>query len=121
MILAADVGVALRSAPVTAATWDVVVLDPPRTGVEAKALASLVAVAAPRLVYVSCDPATLARDARLLCEAGYTLTFAQPFDMFPQTHHVEVLAQFERGYGRFLLETVRYTRRLLAQHRESDL
>ena len=78
----------------TAATWDVVVLDPPRTGVEAKALAALVGVGAPRLVYVSCDPATLARDARLLCDAGYTLTFAQPFDMFPQTHHVEVLAQF---------------------------
>ena len=65
-------------------------LDPPRTGVAASALGALAGLAAPRLVYVSCDPATLARDARLLCAAGYTLTFAQPFDMFPQTHHVEV-------------------------------
>ena len=72
-------------------------LDPPRTGVDAGALGAFAGLAAPRLVYVSCDPATLARDGRLLCDAGYALTFAQPFDMFPQTHHVEVLAQFDLG------------------------
>jgi 23S rRNA (uracil1939-C5)-methyltransferase len=71
---------------------DAAVVDPPRTGLSRDAIEGLIRLAPPRLVYVSCDPATLARDARQLCEAGYELLDAQPLDMFPQTYHVECVA-----------------------------
>lgn len=90
--MAADVNSALRRRTIQDSRWDIVVLDPPRTGVEPETLESLLRLAAPRLFYVSCEPATLARDLRILCDAGYQLQQVQPFDMFPQTHHVEVLA-----------------------------
>lgn len=76
---------------------DVVLLDPPRTGAEA-AVAEMSRIAPRRIVYVSCHPATLARDARVLVEThGYKLRTVRVFDMFPHTHHVEALALFERG------------------------
>ena len=68
---------------------DVIVVDPPRTGIEKGALDHLLTLAAPLLVYVSCDPATLARDARRLAEGGYSLEQITPFDLFPQTYHIE--------------------------------
>jgi 23S rRNA (uracil1939-C5)-methyltransferase len=76
---------------------DRVVLDPPRRGVERNALLALAALRAPVVVYVSCDPATLARDARILAEKGYRLQSAQPLDLFPQTAHVETVAHFVLG------------------------
>ncbi len=76
---------------------DVVVLDPPRTGAEA-ASAAMDRIAPRRIVYVSCHPATLARDAQVLVERhGFSLRAVRVFDMFPHTHHVEALALFERG------------------------
>jgi 23S rRNA (uracil1939-C5)-methyltransferase len=76
--------------------WDVVVLDPPRTGAEAP-VAELDAAAPRRIVYVSCHPATLARDAQVLVERhGFKLKTARVFDMFPHTHHIEALALFTR-------------------------
>ncbi len=79
-----------RNAPAT------VVVDPPRTGMSKDAIEGLARLRAPRVVYVSCDPPTLARDARRLLDAGYRLTSLSAFDLFPNTPHVESLAIFER-------------------------
>ena len=76
---------------------DVVIADPPRAGMHPKALQTLRELAPPAVVYVSCSPASLARDGRLLCEGGlYRLVSVQPVDLFPQTNHVESVARFER-------------------------
>ncbi len=95
-MLAATVEAGLRSAEVAGARWDAVLLDPPRKGVERAALERIAALEAERLVYVSCDPATLARDLALLREGGYATLYAQPLDMFPQTAHVECVALMSR-------------------------
>lgn len=75
---------------------DVVVLDPPRTGAGAEVIAGLITLAPGAVVYVACDVAALARDTRALIEGGYRLTAVQPLDLFPMTHHVEVVATFTR-------------------------
>lgn len=75
---------------------DVVVVDPPRAGLSRAAIDAVIATDATRLVYVSCDPATLARDARILCDAGFRAVRVTPVDLFPQTYHVETVAVFER-------------------------
>ena len=72
---------------------DAVVLDPPRTGLAPGAAGRIAALAPRRIVYLSCDPATLARDAAALVAAGYALEGVVAFDLFPQTPHVEVLAR----------------------------
>jgi 23S rRNA (uracil1939-C5)-methyltransferase len=74
-----------------------VVVDPPRTGMSRAALEAVCALRAPRLVYVSCDVATLARDARRLVDWGYALREIDAFDLFPNTPHVETVAVFERA------------------------
>jgi 23S rRNA (uracil1939-C5)-methyltransferase len=74
---------------------EVVVLDPPRAGLEPEARDGLPRLAAPRVVYVSCDPATLARDVGVLADGGYALVSLEGFDLFPQTAHVEALAVLE--------------------------
>lgn len=76
---------------------DVVILDPPRKGSDERTLGAIVTAAPKRVVYVSCNPATLARDARYLCEHGYRLVKAAGFDMFPNTVHVETVALFSRS------------------------
>lgn len=78
--------VTMRPAP------DAVVLDPPRTGCHPAALEALAALRPERIAYVSCDPATLGRDLKVLCASGFRLTQVQPIDMFPHTHHIEVVA-----------------------------
>jgi 23S rRNA (uracil1939-C5)-methyltransferase len=74
--------------------YDAAVIDPPRSGMDAAALASLIDLQPRQIVYVSCDPATLARDAKRLTTAGYKLRDVQPVDMFPQTYHIESVAHF---------------------------
>lgn len=75
---------------------DAAVIDPPRKGCEAEVLHALAALAPQRIVYVSCNPATLARDAAILAQAGYRAQKVQPVDMFCQTGHCEVVAKLER-------------------------
>lgn len=72
---------------------DVVVADPPRAGFHPKALSALARLAPARIVYVSCNPATLARDVGELARQGYRLEWVQPVDMFPQTPHIEAVAR----------------------------
>jgi len=73
-----------------------VVVDPPRTGMSREALARVIELDAPGVVYVSCDVATLARDARVLLDAGYRIASARAFDLFPNTAHVETIISFSR-------------------------
>jgi len=74
---------------------DVIVLDPPRKGCDPALLETAASMKPGRIVYVSCNPATLARDAKYLSELGYRVREVQPVDMFPQTGHVECCALLE--------------------------
>lgn len=71
---------------------DVILVDPPRAGLDTEVLDSIVELAPEVLVYVSCDPATLGRDAKRLTNAGFRLAQITPFDMFPQTYHIESIS-----------------------------
>lgn len=73
--------------------YDVILLDPPRTGLRPKVLEQLGVLRVPRLLYLSCDPPSLSRDVKFLCAQGYTIHRLQPFDMFPQTAHLETLVE----------------------------
>ncbi|MBI3493626.1 MAG: class I SAM-dependent RNA methyltransferase [Acidobacteria bacterium] len=89
----------VRLQPDRAGLWPdrlTLIVDPPRTGMSRGALDGALAMRASRLVYVSCDVATLARDARRIVDAGYAVTRADAFDMFPNTPHVETVVVFDR-------------------------
>ena len=76
---------------------DVVFMDPPRAGSDEAFLSSVVKLAPEKIVYISCNPATLARDLALFAEEGYVTKEVQPVDLFPQTTHVECVVLLERG------------------------
>jgi 23S rRNA (uracil1939-C5)-methyltransferase len=90
----ADVAQYLSGAP---ARWDAVVVDPPRTGLPVLAVKALASLGAPLVLYVSCDPSTLARDLARLKAVGYGVRTMELLDMFPQTSHVESLTVLEMG------------------------
>jgi 23S rRNA (uracil1939-C5)-methyltransferase len=75
---------------------DIVLVDPPRAGLDRRALDGILALGAGTLAYVSCDPSTLARDAARLVKGGYQLVEVTPFDLFPQTYHIESISIFHK-------------------------
>jgi 23S rRNA (uracil1939-C5)-methyltransferase len=94
---AGDVRLALRELVERAGRPDVLVVDPPRAGLSAKVVRRIIEAAPSRIVYVSCNPTTLAPNAAQLVEAGYALRRVRPVDMFPQTPHIECVALFARA------------------------
>jgi 23S rRNA (uracil1939-C5)-methyltransferase len=95
-VVAEPVERAVEDNALTSRPPDVIVLDPPRSGLPERVAETLAGLAPQRFVYLSCNPATLARDLSTLAFWGYQLTSTQAFDLFPQTPHVEVLAIAER-------------------------
>jgi 23S rRNA (uracil1939-C5)-methyltransferase len=93
---AGDVRLALREMVESSGRPDVLVVDPPRAGLSAKIVRRVIEAAPTRIVYVSCNPTTLAPNAAQLVEAGYALRRVRPVDMFPQTPHIECVALLER-------------------------
>ena len=83
---------------------DVVTLDPPRKGCDAKLLETVVSMEPERIVYVSCDPATLARDLRYLCDRGYELKRVRACDMFGMGYHVEVVCLLSKLHAKQTIE-----------------
>ena len=75
---------------------DVVVVDPPRKGCDARLLETILQIAPEKVVYVSCNPATLARDLAVLAAGGYHVREVQPVDQFPHTNHVETVVLMSR-------------------------
>jgi 23S rRNA (uracil1939-C5)-methyltransferase len=94
---AGDIRLAMRELVERTGRPDVCVIDPPRAGLSQKVVRRLVEAAPKRIVYVSCNPTTLAPNAAQLSEAGYTLRRVRPVDMFPQTPHIECVALLERN------------------------
>jgi 23S rRNA (uracil1939-C5)-methyltransferase len=93
---AGDVRLAMRELVAQASRPDVIVVDPPRAGLSAKIVRRIIEAAPGRIVYVSCNPTTLAPNAAQLIEAGYELKRVHPVDMFPQTPHIECVAVLDR-------------------------
>ena len=94
---AGEVRLALPELLARAGRPDVLVVDPPRAGLSKKVVRRIVEASPRRIVYVSCNPTTLAPNAAELVQAGWALKKVRPVDMFPQTHHIECVALFERG------------------------
>ena len=92
----ADAGEAAGRFAAEGTVPDVIVVDPPRKGVSPDVIDAIAAMAPPRVVYVSCDPATLARDVKLLCERGYRFVSAEAVDLFPRTAHVETVVSLSQ-------------------------
>ncbi|HYM46701.1 MAG TPA: 23S rRNA (uracil(1939)-C(5))-methyltransferase RlmD [Solirubrobacteraceae bacterium] len=97
---AGDARLALPELMARAGRPDVLVVDPPRAGLSRKVVSRIIEAAPKRIVYVSCNPTTLAPNAAELVEAGWALKKVRPVDMFPQTHHIECVALLERADGR---------------------
>jgi 23S rRNA (uracil1939-C5)-methyltransferase len=95
---AGDVRLALRELRSTAGRPDVLVVDPPRAGLSQKVVRRLIETSVRRIVYVSCNPTTLAPNAAQLVQAGYELVRVRPVDMFPQTPHIECVAELRLAH-----------------------
>ncbi len=89
----ADVETYLRTAAAEGESYDLMLLDPPRAGCHPKAIKSIIEMKPKKLIYISCNPATLARDIKMLVEGGYQLDKVVPIDMFPHTYHIEAVCR----------------------------
>ncbi|MFL5843869.1 MAG: 23S rRNA (uracil(1939)-C(5))-methyltransferase RlmD, partial [Solirubrobacteraceae bacterium] len=94
--VAGDVRTEMRPLVERAGRPDVILVDPPRAGLSAKVVRRILETEPKRIVYVSCNPTTLAPNARQIAEAGYELERVSPVDMFPQTPHIEAVAVFTK-------------------------
>jgi 23S rRNA (uracil1939-C5)-methyltransferase len=94
---AGDIRLAMRELVERAGRPDVAIIDPPRAGLSQKVVRRIIEAAPKRIVYVSCNPTTLAPNAAQLTEAGYALRRVRPVDLFPQTPHIECVALLERA------------------------
>ncbi len=112
---AGDARLALPELLARAGRPDVLVVDPPRAGLSKKVVHRIIDCSPRRIVYVSCNPTTLAPNAAELVDAGWELRRVRPVDMFPQTHHIECVAVFERAEG--LRASVSSVARVLADRR----
>jgi len=93
---AGDVRQVMRADEMKEERFDPIFVDPPRIGMHPRALARLLEAAPRRIVYISCNPATFARDAKELAASGYVLETVIPFDMFPHTMHIELVSRFTK-------------------------
>jgi 23S rRNA (uracil1939-C5)-methyltransferase len=89
-------GLAEDVIPYLDANPDIILVDPPRAGLEKRVVDGILNLNPKVIAYVSCDPSTLARDSKRLIEGGYKLKQVTPFDLFPQTYHIESISLFER-------------------------
>jgi 23S rRNA (uracil1939-C5)-methyltransferase len=96
-VVTATVAEWIRSNSRMAEHVDLVLLDPPRAGAESIVIKGILDLRPQRISYVSCDPATLARDLKKLIAGGYAVESIAGFDLFPQTHHVETVVQLARS------------------------
>jgi 23S rRNA (uracil1939-C5)-methyltransferase len=96
-IITAPVATALTQQHIRREAWDGVLLDPPQTGLDFDTITQLMAMRPARIVYVSCDVVSLARDLRHFTKNGWTVNAIQPLDMFPQTHHIETVVTLTRA------------------------
>jgi 23S rRNA (uracil1939-C5)-methyltransferase len=87
----------LKQAPVSQLESSSVIVDPPRAGLHPKAVKRIIKMQPEKVLYISCNPATFARDAKLLTQAGFTLPLVRPVDMFPHTMHIELVGRFYRS------------------------
>jgi len=95
--VAADVAQTVSRLRSSMERLDLIVLNPPRKGIQSAAMEAMLAAKAPRIIYVSCDPKSLARDLSRIVDAGYDVRDVQPFDMFPQTAEVETVVLLVQG------------------------
>ena len=92
-----DVARTLAHVPAHLAKPDLIVLDPPRAGARAKVCRQMAEAGARSIIYIACDPTSLARDTGTLRGLGYELADVRAYDIYPMTHHVETVALFRRG------------------------
>ena len=115
---AGDVRLALRELAEKAGRPDVLIVDPPRAGLSQKVVRRIIETSPKRIVYVSCNPTTLAPNAAQLVEAGYRLDRVRPVDMFPQTPHIECVAELVArvGLGAMRAVTIRDKQLSVEEH-----
>ena len=94
--ICADAGKAASNLQKSRQNIDVLIVDPPRKGLSSETIQAILSISSKKLIYVSCDPATLARDLKELSLGCYSVVSAEPFDMFPRTHHVETVVLLTR-------------------------